>query len=182
MQRALRLATRGQGAVEPNPMVGCVIVKSGQVIGEGFHRRFGGPHAEAFAIKNCVNVAARRDGLCHARTVLLSRQDAALHGRPDRGRRQTRRRRRRKTPNPRVAGGGLKLLEQAGIDVKVGVCADEADTLNAPFTKLIKQHRPWVILKWAQSLDGKIATRTGDAKWITDEQSREARPPRAWPG
>jgi diaminohydroxyphosphoribosylaminopyrimidine deaminase/5-amino-6-(5-phosphoribosylamino)uracil reductase len=171
MRRALALAARGQGRVEPNPMVGCVITRGGRVIGAGYHHRFGGPHAEVEALRAC-------DGSARGGTVYVTLEPCCYHG---------------KTPpctdaliaagvarvvapladpNPRVAGRGFALLRKAGVRVDVGLLRDEAAELNAPFFKLVRRHRPWVILKWAQSLDGKIATRTGDSKWISDEVCR----------
>lgn len=171
MRRALRLAARGQGSVEPNPMVGCVLVRSGRVVGEGWHKRFGGPHAEVFALRT-AGAAARGatayvtlEPCCyHGKTPActdalikagVSRVVAAMTD-----------------PNPRVRGRGAKLLRAAGIDVELGLLRDEAEALNAPFTKLVRTGRPWVILKWAQSLDGAIATASGDSKWISDEACR----------
>lgn len=172
MQRALRLARRGEGLVEPNPMVGAVIVRSGRVIGEGYHRRFGGPHAEVQALRRCDRGSARGatcyvtlEPCCHFGKTPpctealvdagISRVVAAV-----------------RDPNPRVAGGGFRKLRAAGIEVATGLLEAEATRLNAPFFKLHREDRPWVILKWAQSLDGKIATRGGESKWITSAASR----------
>ena len=171
MLRALALARRGRGAVEPNPMVGCVIVKNGRVIGEGWHRRFGGPHAEIDALRRC-RVAP------HGATLYVTLEpcshfgktppcaDALVEARIGRVIAALR------DPNPLVAGRGLRRLRRAGIEVASGVLAAEATSLNAPYLKLLRERRPWVILKWAQSLDGKIATRTHDSKWISDEACR----------
>ncbi|MBU0608356.1 MAG: bifunctional diaminohydroxyphosphoribosylaminopyrimidine deaminase/5-amino-6-(5-phosphoribosylamino)uracil reductase RibD [Armatimonadetes bacterium] len=171
LRRALRLARRGQGRVEPNPMVGCVIVKHGRVIGEGYHRRFGGPHAEVEALRQCTTsprgatVYVTLEPCCHygktppCTDALLAAGIARVVAPVE-------------DPNPPVAGRGLALLRKAGVRIDRGLLAGEAATLNAPFFKLVREHRPWVILKWAQSLDGKIATRTGDSKWITDEVCR----------
>lgn len=171
MRRALRLAARGQGAVEPNPMVGCVLVRSGRVVGEGWHKRFGGPHAEVFALRSAgagargATAYVTLEPCCyHGKTPActdaliqagVSRVVAAMTD-----------------PNPRVRGRGVRVLRAAGIDVELGLLREEAETLNAPFTKLVRTGRPWVILKWAQSLDGAIATHTGDSKWISDEACR----------
>ena len=171
MKRALALALRGQGWVEPNPMVGCVLVQDRRVVGEGYHRRFGGPHAEVNALRAAraeakgATAYVTLEPCCHrgktppctdalvaagvARVVMAMRD-----------------------PFPKVRGRGQRLLGRAGIDVSAGLCETEAIWLNAPYLKLQRQHRPWVILKWAQSLDGKIATRTGDSQWISCEQSR----------
>lgn len=171
MQRALRLAARGQGFVEPNPMVGCVLTRGGRIVGEGRHRRFGGPHAEVLALR-AAGSAAR------GATAYVTLEPCCYHG---------------KTPactdaliaagvarvvaamtdpNPRVRGRGARLLRAAGVDVQLGLLRDEAERLNAPFVKLVKTGRPWVILKWAQSLDGAIATAGGDSKWISDAACR----------
>jgi diaminohydroxyphosphoribosylaminopyrimidine deaminase / 5-amino-6-(5-phosphoribosylamino)uracil reductase len=171
LRRALTLAARGQGRVEPNPMVGCVIVKHGRVIGEGYHRRYGGPHAEVDALRHCsasprgATAYVTLEPCCHfgktppcTHALLaagIARVVAAMGD-----------------PNPQVAGGGFALLKKAGVRVEIGLFAQEAAALNDPFIKLIQHHRPWVILKWAQSLDGKIATHTSDSKWITDEVCR----------
>ncbi len=171
MRRALALARRGQGRVEPNPMVGCVIVKKGRIIGEGYHHRFGGPHAERDALRRCqasaggATVYVTLEPCCHhGKTPPCT--DALIAARVKRVVAAVR------DPHPQVAGRGLALLRQAGMDVQEGLLADEARDLNAPFFKLQEQHRPWVILKWAQSLDGKIATYTYDSKWISDETCR----------
>lgn len=171
LRRALRLASRGRGYVEPNPVVGCVIVKRGRIIGEGHHRRFGGPHAEIEALRRCresprgATVYVTLEPCCHhgqtppcsdaLRAARVARVAAPLED-----------------PHPPVAGGGFAALRRAGIEVDVGLLAAEAGALNAPFFKLVRQRRPWVILKWAQSLDGKIATRAGDSQWISDAGCR----------
>lgn len=171
IQRALELARRGEGFVEPNPMVGCVIVQGTTVVGEGWHQRFGGPHAEVEALR-AAGAAARGatayvtlEPCCHQgktppctealiaagiRRVVAAQQD----------------------PFPQVAGGGFRALRQAGIEVEVGVCEAEARQLNAPFLRLVEDGRPWVIAKWAMTLDGKLATQTGDSRWISNELSR----------
>ena len=171
MKRALRLAARGRGAVEPNPMVGCVIVKRGRIIGEGFHGRFGGPHAEIEALRRCstsprgATVYVTLEPCCYTgKTPPCT--DALIEARVGRVVAAMR------DPNPRVSGRGLRKLSAAGIAAECGLLGDEARALNAPFTKLVSRRRPWVILKWAQSLDGRIATRTGDSKWISDERCR----------
>jgi diaminohydroxyphosphoribosylaminopyrimidine deaminase/5-amino-6-(5-phosphoribosylamino)uracil reductase len=171
MTRALELAARGQGFVEPNPMVGCVIVHGEQIVGEGFHQRFGGPHAEIEALRASGDRAAGAtmyvtlEPCCHhgkkppcsdaviaagIRRVVIAQRD----------------------PFPQVAGGGIKQLQDAGLNVEVGVLEDEARQLNSPYLKLIETGQPWIIAKWAMTLDGKIATRTGDSRWISSEESR----------
>lgn len=171
LRRAIQLARRGEGHVEPNPMVGCVLVKRGRLIGEGYHRRFGGPHAEIEALRRCSESP-------RGATVFVTLEPCCIEG---------------KTPpcttalveagvgrvvapivdpNPKVAGRGFATLRKAGITCDVGLLAKPATALIAPFAKVIRRQRPWIILKWAQSLDGKIATNTGDSKWISDEACR----------
>ena len=171
MRRALQLAARGRGRVEPNPMVGCVIVRGGKVIAEGYHHRFGGPHAEVEALRRCSGEAKRA-------TVYVNLEPCCYYGKTppctealiatgvNRVVAAIR------DPNPRVAGRGIRILRKAGIAITEGILQNEAADLNAPFIKLMHHKRPWVILKWAQSLDGKIATHRGDSKWITDEVMR----------
>jgi diaminohydroxyphosphoribosylaminopyrimidine deaminase/5-amino-6-(5-phosphoribosylamino)uracil reductase len=171
MARALELAARGQGYVEPNPLVGCVIVQDGQVVGEGWHQRFGGPHAEVEALAAAGERAAGAtmyvtlEPCCHqgktppcVEAIIpagIRRVVAAM-----------------RDPFPRVAGGGLRRLAQAGIDVELGLLEDEARALNAPYLKLLATGRPWIIAKWAMTLDGKIATRSGYSQWISGGPAR----------
>lgn len=171
MRRALALAARGRGRVEPNPMVGCVITREGRVIAEGWHRRFGGPHAEIDALRRCGESA-------RGATVYVSLEPCCVHGKTPPctealiearvGRVVAAMR----DPNPLVKGRGARALKAAGIPCDIGLLEAEAQALNAPFSKLMTQRRPWVILKWAQSIDGRIATRAGDSKWISDETAR----------
>jgi len=170
-RRALELAAGGRGGVEPNPMVGCVIVRGAEIIGEGWHRRFGGPHAEVEALRIAGPRAAGAtmhvtlEPCCHEgktppcteaviaaglRRVVVACRD----------------------PFPQVAGGGVARLREAGIQVDVGLAEREARRLNAPYFKLVETGRPWVIAKWAMTLDGKIATRAGQSRWISCEASR----------
>ncbi|QEG39050.1 bifunctional diaminohydroxyphosphoribosylaminopyrimidine deaminase/5-amino-6-(5-phosphoribosylamino)uracil reductase RibD [Roseimaritima ulvae] len=173
MRRALHLAEQGQGAVEPNPMVGCVIVRDGQPIAEGFHQRFGGPHAERDAVANVpagVSLAGTTwyvtlEPCCHTgKTPPCT--EAVLAARPARVVVAMR------DPFPKVDGGGLQQIRAAGIDVQVGVCQEQAEDLNAPYLKRVRSGRPWVIAKWAMTLDGRIATATGNSQWISGEASR----------
>jgi len=173
MRMALALAAGGEGRVEPNPMVGAVIVKDGRVIGAGYHRRFGGPHAEVEALRSCrrsprgATCYVTLEPCCHwgktppCTEALIAagvrRVVAAV-----------------RDPFPQVSGGGFRTLRAAGVAVSVGLLRREALSLNAPFFKLQRCGRPWVILKWAQSLDGRIATRRGDSKWISSPASRRA--------
>lgn len=171
MRRALALAARGEGSVEPNPMVGCAIVRDSRIVGEGWHRRFGGPHAEVNALRAAggrargANVYVTLEPCCHHGKTppCTDALIAAGVGRVIAAMRD---------PFPRVRGRGLRLLRSARIGVDVGLCEAAAVALNAPYLKRQHTGRPWVILKWAQSLDGRIATRTGDSKWISSEESR----------
>ncbi len=171
MGRALELAARGQGYVEPNPMVGCVIVNDSEVVGEGWHRKFGGPHAELEALrvagaraKDATAYATLEPCCHHGKTgpctealiaAGICRVVCAL-----------------RDPFEAVSGRGIAALEAAGIVVECGLMEDEARRINAPYLKLVTTGRPWVIAKWAMTLDGKIATRTGDSRWISGEASR----------
>ena len=181
MARAVELAKRGEGFVEPNPMVGCVIVakhepgNTTEVVGEGWHHAFGGPHAEVEAIR-----AARQSGkstvgatayvtlepCCHfgktppctlaiieagIKRVVIAMRD----------------------PFGKVDGGGITQLREQGIEVVVGCLEAEARELNSPYLTRIEKQRPWVIAKWAMTLDGKIASRTGASYWVSSDASRD---------
>ncbi len=172
MQQALDLARGGLGLVSPNPLVGCVLVKDGAVVGQGYHQRFGGPHAEVYALQEAgpqargavlyVNLEpcshTGKTPPCADAVIQsgISRVVAAL-----------------RDPDPRVDGRGLSRLEAAGIAVTVGVCETEARKLNEAFIKYTTTGRPFVTLKSAITLDGKIATRTGASQWITGELARQ---------
>ncbi len=171
MVRALELARRGQGYVEPNPLVGCVIADADRLIAEGWHTAFGRPHAEAEALRAAGQAAAGAtlyatlEPCCHfgktppcADAILRAGVSRVVVAHQD--------------PFPAVAGGGIGRLRQAGIQVEVGLCQAEAQELNAPFLKLVHTRRPWLIAKWAMTLDGKIATRTGHSRWISGEPAR----------
>jgi diaminohydroxyphosphoribosylaminopyrimidine deaminase/5-amino-6-(5-phosphoribosylamino)uracil reductase len=170
MRRALELAAQGRYSTSPNPMVGCVIVRDEQIIAEGFHRRAGEAHAEVEALSNC------RDP--HGATLYVTLEPCAHHG---------------KTPpcadaviaagvarvvvamrDPHdvVDGRGIEKIEAAGISVAVGVCEAEARTLNERFIWSVTKKRPFVLLKAAMTLDGKLATITRDSKWITADAAR----------
>ncbi len=171
MRRALDLARRGQGRVEPNPMVGCVLVQGGRMIAEGYHRRFGGPHAEVEALR-------RVDGTVRNLTAYVTLEPCSHFGKtPPCADALIRAGVRRvavamKDPFPEVAGRGIRRLRRAGIRVDVGLCRAEAALLNTPYLTLLTRQRPYVILKWAQSLDGRIATSTGDSRWISCAAAR----------
>jgi diaminohydroxyphosphoribosylaminopyrimidine deaminase/5-amino-6-(5-phosphoribosylamino)uracil reductase len=172
MARALALAERGRGAVEPNPLVGAVVVRDGQIVGEGWHARFGGHHAEVHAL-DAAGEAARGATLyvtlepcCHhgktppcTDAVLQAGVARVVAAMPD--------------PFPQVAGEGAERLRRAGVTVAFGVGEAEVRRLNAPYLKLLSTGMPYVHLKWAMTLDGKIATHTGDSKWISNETSRD---------
>ncbi len=171
MRRALELALRGQGYVEPNPMVGCVVVQGAEIIGEGWHRRYGGPHAEVEALAVAGSRAA-------GATMLVTLEPCCHYGKtPPCTQAIIRAGIRRvvaaqRDPFPQVSGAGLAELQAAGIQVEVGLLEDEARRLNAPYLKLLATGRPWVLAKWAMTLDGKTATSTGSSKWISNTQSR----------
>src|SRR5262245_49314226 len=171
MRRALELAERGRGHVEPNPLVGAVVVKGGRVVGEGWHQRFGQAHAEVNALA-AAGEAARGATLyvtlepcCHhgktppctdaVRAAGVARVVAALGD-----------------PFPQVAGRGAAVLRAAGVTVELGPCAAEARRQNAPYLTLVTRGRPYVHAKWAMTLDGKIATAAGQSKWISGPESR----------
>ena len=172
LKRALALAERGRGSVEPNPMVGAVVTdRAGVVVGEGWHERFGGPHAEVHAFAQAGERA--RGG-----TLYVTLEPCCHHGKTPPCTDAVLRSGVRRVvaamadPFPKVAGGGIGLLRAAGIAVDVGVCEADARELNAPYLKLLATGTPWVITKWAMTLDGKIATRAGDSQWISNEASR----------
>jgi diaminohydroxyphosphoribosylaminopyrimidine deaminase/5-amino-6-(5-phosphoribosylamino)uracil reductase len=171
MSRALELAERGRGWVEPNPLVGAVVLRDGKVVGEGWHQRFGEAHAEVNALA-AAGKAARGATLyvtlepcCHqGKTPPCT--DAILHAGIRRVVAAV------ADPFPAVAGQGAARLRAAGVEVVLGVCQGEAKRQNAPYLKLLATGRPYVHAKWAMTLDGKIATRTGDSRWISNEASR----------
>lgn len=171
MRRALALARLGEGLVEPNPMVGCVIVRDGAMLAEGWHRRYGDLHAERDAMaKMSVDGSGSTVYVTLEPCSHFGKQppcvDALLSLKPARvvvG---------AEDPNPIVAGNGIKRLTEAGIQVEVGCLGRQATELIRPFISLMKSQRPWVIAKWAMTLDGCVATRSGDSRWISNERSR----------
>lgn len=172
MQRALNLAARAQGRTSPNPVVGAVLVKDGQVVGEGYHRRAGTPHAEVMALERAgenargATLYVTLEPCCH-----FGRTPPCCEAVIDRG--VTRVVAATLDPNPLVAGKGMVRLQEAGIATGVGVLQEEAWRLNEFFFKYIREGRPFVTLKTAMTLDGKIATSTGDSRWISSEAARE---------
>lgn len=171
MNLALDLAEKGRGYTSPNPMVGAVVVKAGRIVGRGYHERAGGPHAEVHAIDEAgpdahdADIYVTLEPCNHTgrtppctekiiqagiRRVIMAMED----------------------PNPHVKGGGMAYLHSRGITVESGVCEDRARRQNEAFIKHIRTGLPFVILKCAATLDGRLATRTGDSRWITNERSR----------
>lgn len=171
MRRVLRLAEKGQGKTSPNPMVGAVLVKRGRVIGEAYHQKAGGPHAEILALNQAgedargATVYLNLEPCTHygktppcAPSLIHAGIRRAVIGMED--------------PNPLVRGKGIESLKKAGIEVTLGILEKECQRLNEAFTKYIQTKEPFVILKVASTLDGKIATRYGHSKWISGEISR----------
>lgn len=173
MTLALRLAAKGRGTTSPNPMVGAVVVRQGRIIGQGFHLRPGTPHAEIHALRQAGEQAqgatlyVTLEPCCHlgkrtppcvpeilrsgVRRVVIAMQD----------------------PNPSVKGKGAAALRRAGLSVTVGVARSEAEALNKAYCHWMKTGRPYVTLKAGMTLDGKLATATGESRWITGEASRQ---------
>lgn len=170
MHRALELARRGKGWVEPNPMVGAVVVRGGRCMGEGVHLRFGGPHAEVEALARAGRKAA-------GATLVVSLEPCCHHG---------------KTPpcteailhagirrvvfaarDPFGDVKGRRILRRRGVQIIEGILAEDARRLNAPFFKAYETGFPYVIAKWAMSLDGKVTTRSGQSRWISSEKARQ---------
>ncbi|MFP4660765.1 MAG: bifunctional diaminohydroxyphosphoribosylaminopyrimidine deaminase/5-amino-6-(5-phosphoribosylamino)uracil reductase RibD [Halanaerobiales bacterium] len=171
MQIALELAQKGEGFTSPNPMVGSVVVKNGKIVGRGYHQHYGGPHAEVYALDQAgekaegATIYVTLEPCSHygktppcSMKVVNSGVNKAVIAMMD--------------PNPLVAGRGIKHLEEAGIEVEIGIMEKEAKELNESFLKFICTERPFVYLKCAQTLDGFLATKTGDSKWITNEKAR----------
>ena len=178
MARALELAALGAATTQPNPRVGCVIAKDGQIIGEGWHERAGGAHAEVAALRA---VQSSPGGLvkAHGSTVYVNLEPCSHHGRtpPCTGALISARVARVvfsiPDPNPRVAGRGAVELTQAGIKVDMGLMETEAEDLNAGFLKRMRHGTPFVRVKVGMSLDGRTALANGKSKWITSEAARE---------
>jgi diaminohydroxyphosphoribosylaminopyrimidine deaminase/5-amino-6-(5-phosphoribosylamino)uracil reductase len=169
---ALDLAQMGRGTASPNPMVGAVVVKDGKVVGKGFHKRPGTPHGEAIALMKAGGKAegatlyVNLEPCCHTdkltppctEAVIKSKVARVVVGMVD--------------PNPKVSGRGIKELKDAGIEVEVGILRERCEKLNFGFTKFIQTGIPFVTIKVAQTIDGKIATSTGESKWITGPEAR----------
>lgn len=171
MKRAITLAKKGVGKTHPNPAVGCVVVKNGVVIGEGWHKKAGGPHAEINALQS-AGIAARGadvyvtlEPCCHtgktppcSEALIKAGVRRVIAGMRD--------------PNPQINGGGLQALQQAGIETVCDVLEKECREINRPFLKFITTGHPYVTYKCAMTLDGKIASVTGESRWISCEASR----------
>lgn len=176
MQRALELAQKGMGLVSPNPMVGCVLTCENKIIGEGWHRNYGEAHAEVNAVADVLR--NKKEGLLAQATAYVTLEPCSHHG---------------KTPpcadllikhkikrlviasldsNPLVGGEGIKKIEQAGIEVEVGILDSKNRKLNAPFFTFIEKKRPYILLKWAETADGFVARENFDSKWISNSLSR----------
>lgn len=172
MARAIELAKKAEGRTHPNPLVGAVIVKDGRIIGEGWHHRRGELHAEREALKHCTEppiggtMYVTLEPCCHTgrqppctEALIAAGIKTVYVGSAD--------------PNPLVAGGGIRALRANGIEVVTGFMKEQCDALNVPFFHYITTGRPWVLLKYAMTLDGKIAAYTGLSQWITGEEARE---------
>lgn len=172
MQMALELAKKGEGRVNPNPLVGAIVVKDKKIIGKGYHQYFGGPHAEVYALDEAgenskgADLYVTLEPCSHygktppcVEKIIKSGIKRCFIGTLD--------------PNPLVAGKGVEILKNAGIEVFVGVLEEEAKEINRVFFKYILERKSYLFLKCGITLDGKIATRGGNSKWITNELARE---------
>jgi len=177
MQAALKLAKRGIGLVEPNPAVGAVIIKANQIIGRGWHKKFGGPHAEISAMEDCKTLGISPQGA----VMYVTLEPCSHQGKTAPCTEAIIKAGLAKVvvatidPSEHASGRGIEQLRNAGIAVETGVCEEEAKLLNAPFIKFAATGRCWTILKWAQTIDGKMAwaDKTGGRKWISNELSRK---------
>lgn len=172
MKRAIELAKLGWGRTNPNPLVGAVIVKEGRVVAEGLHEVLGCAHAEVAAINNAVEDVS-------SSTLYVNLEPCSHYGRTPPCAKAIIEAKIKKVvvamidPNPKVSGRGIRMLEDAGVEVEVGILEDEARKLNEIFINYVVNRKPFVILKTAMTLDGKIASSTGDSKWITGEEARK---------
>ena len=170
MEKALMLARRGLGKTSPNPMVGALVAKEGKILGAGYHRRYGGAHAEVTALRNAkgdvkgASMYVTLEPCCHhgwtppcVDAIVGAGINRVVIGTPD--------------PNPRVNGKGIQILRDSGIHVKVGVLGERCRELNEAYFKYIQTGIPFVTLKFAQSLDGRIATKTGNSRWISSPET-----------
>jgi len=171
MKHALHLAEKGKGWTNPNPLVGAVLVKNNNIIGEGYHRKAGEDHAEIHALKSCgkspkdATLYVTLEPCCHhgktppcTKAIIESGVSKVVIAALD--------------PNPSVAGGGIEELKENNIEVVTGVLRNESQELNTLFNHFIQTNTPYVLMKYGMTLDGKISTYTGESKWITNEKSR----------
>ena len=171
MKMALELAQKGMGFTAPNPMVGAVIVKNGRIIGQGYHRKYGGLHAEREALAACTeepegaSIYVTLEPCCHygkqppcVNAILEAGIRRVIIGSSD--------------PNPLVAGKGIRILKDHGIEVTENILKEECDKLNEAFFYYIQNKKPYVVMKYAMTMDGKIAAYTGESKWVTGEAAR----------
>lgn len=171
MKRAIVLAKKGKGYTNPNPMVGAVIVKDDKIIGEGYHEKYGESHAEVNAFNNCTIDPK-------GATMYVTLEPCAHHGNTPPCAEKIVEKKIKKVviglvdPNPLVNHKGIEILEKAGIEVMTGILSEEIKEMNEIFYHFIQKKTPFVIMKTAMSLDGKIATKTGDSKWISNEKAR----------
>lgn len=172
MKRVLQLAQKGMGRTSPNPMVGCVVVKNGNIISEGFHEQYGGFHAERNALTRCgtetegAELYVNLEPCCHqgktppCTDIIIAKKIKKVYiGCLD--------------SNPLVAGKGIEILQHHGIQVEVGILEKECRSLNEVFFHYMETGMPFIAMKYAMTLDGKIACETGDSKWVTGEEARE---------
>lgn len=172
MRKALNLAEKGCGYTSPNPMVGAIVVKNGEIIGSGYHKRYGDLHAERNALADCresaegATIYVTLEPCCHfgktppcTEAIINNGIKRVVIGSPD--------------PNPLVAGKGVKILKEHNIEVLENVLRKECDSLNEVFLYYIQNNQPFVVMKYAMTMDGKIATKSGKSKWITGEKARE---------
>lgn len=173
MELALELAKKGQNNVSPNPMVGAVIVKNEKIIGTGYHEVYGGPHAEINALSSCTespkgaSMYVTLEPCCHygkqppcTNAIIEAGISHVIAGCTD--------------PNPKVSGHGIHVLQEHGIHVTTGVLHDECEKVNEVFFHYTRTHTPFVVMKYAMTMDGKIATCTGESKWITGDAARKS--------
>lgn len=172
MRMAVELAQKGEGHTSPNPMVGCVVVKDGRIAAQGFHEQYGGYHAERNALTRCkedvtgADLYVTLEPCCHhgktppCTDIIIERGIGRVFiGAMD--------------PNPKVAGRGAQILREHGIEVETGILEKECLDINEVFMHYIVDKQPYIVMKYAMTMDGKIATATGDSKWVTGEQARE---------
>lgn len=172
MHMALALARQGEGKVSPNPMVGCIVVKDGRIIAKGYHETYGGFHAERNALLHCeedmegAELYVNLEPCCHygktppCTDIILEKKIQKVYvGCLD--------------SNPKVAGKGIDILRAHGVQVETGILEDECRRLNEVFFHYIEEKMPFVVMKYAMTLDGKIACETGDSKWVTGDESRD---------